>query len=192
MALRSSPAGDASGDRRPRPLLAGNRIGKRFLFCWVERATCPSDLTNVFAFDDDYAMGVLTSSAHVEWARQHSSTLRVDLRYTPTTAFETFPWPQPAPVQRTAIADVAVRLISSRQEICRERRIGLTALYNQLDEGAWTELRDLHVELDGLVGAAYGWEPGVARSPVDSNARLSELNGRIARGEVGYDPFGVR
>ncbi len=77
-------------------------------------------------------------------------------------------------------------------EICRERRIGLTALYNQLDEGAWTELRDLHVELDGLVGAAYGWEPGVARSPVDSNARLSELNGRIARGEVGYDPFGVR
>jgi len=41
--------------------IAGNRIGKRILLCWCEPQTCPSDLTNVFAFADYYAMGVLSS-----------------------------------------------------------------------------------------------------------------------------------
>jgi hypothetical protein len=31
--------------------IAGNRIGKRFLYCWADRNTCPSDLTIVFAFE---------------------------------------------------------------------------------------------------------------------------------------------
>jgi len=61
----------------------------------------------VFAFDDDYSMGVLTSRMHGEWARAQSSTLRIDVRYTPTTAFETFPWPSPTPEQREAIAALA-------------------------------------------------------------------------------------
>jgi len=49
---------------------------------------------NVFAFEDDFSMGILLSTIHHEWARAQSSTLRIDIRYTPTTAFETFPWPQ--------------------------------------------------------------------------------------------------
>lgn len=48
---------------------------------------------NVFAFDGDFAMGVLCSRIHIEWARAQSSTLRVDIRYTPQSAFGTFPWP---------------------------------------------------------------------------------------------------
>ncbi len=73
--------------------IAGNRIGKRPLFIWCEPAWCPSDLVNVFAFDDDYYLGVLASAAHTAWAWERSSTLKGDLRYTPTTAFATFPWP---------------------------------------------------------------------------------------------------
>jgi hypothetical protein len=58
--------------------IAGVRVGKRLLFAWCDAWTCPSDLTNVFAFDDDYAMGVLSSFAHGAWARSRSSTLKGD------------------------------------------------------------------------------------------------------------------
>ena len=57
--------------------IAGNAQGKRFLFCWAEPTVCPSNLTNVFAFEDDYAMGVLTSSIHGAWAKSESSTLEI-------------------------------------------------------------------------------------------------------------------
>ena len=36
--------------------IAANAQGKRILFAWQEPWTCPSKLTNVFAFEDDYAI----------------------------------------------------------------------------------------------------------------------------------------
>ena len=85
--------------------VAGGRIGKRLLLTWTPTEVCPSDLTIVFAFDDDYAMGVLLSSAHERWARAQSSALEDRLRYTPTSVFATFPWPSPDDAQRAQIAD---------------------------------------------------------------------------------------
>jgi hypothetical protein len=110
-----------------RRYIACNRIGKRILFAWQGRETCPSDLTIVFAFEDDYSIGVLLSHLHHEWARGWSS-LRVDIRYTHTTAFETFPWPDPSDAPREKIAELSRGLIACREEICGEREIGLTAL----------------------------------------------------------------
>lgn len=54
--------------------IAGIAQGKRPLFAWADAWTCPSNLTNVFAFDDDYSMGVLSSSTHAAWAWTKSST----------------------------------------------------------------------------------------------------------------------
>ena len=184
---------------RPRPAMrsaisdltryvAGNAQGKRIFFAWQDPATCPSNLTNVFAFDDDYSMGVLLSSPHHEWARQWS-TLRVDIRYTPTSAFETFPWPAPSPEQRERIADAASQVIARRQIICAEREIGLTTLYNEVDDGAYTDLRALHGDLDRAVAGAYGWPAGAASDAAESNRLLLELNRRIAAGEIEYSPF---
>lgn len=168
--------------------IAGNRIGKRFLFCWADMRICPSDLTIVFAFDDDYSMGILTSSVHGAWARSESSTLRVDLRYTPTSCFETFPWPQPADSVRGEIGAHAARLIERRQALCVEEGIGLTDLYNAVEEGAWTEIADLHQQLDETVADAYGWEPAVAHEPLEIKAKLAELHASIVAGAP-YEPF---
>ena len=168
--------------------VAGNRIGKRFLFCWAEASVCPSDLTIVFAFDDDYSIGVLISSIHGAWAHSESSTLRVDLRYTPTSCFETFPWPQPDEAAREEIGTVARQLIEQRQAICVEQDIGLTDLYNRVDEGAWSELAELHRQLDEAVARAYGWESAVAHDPLEIKARLAELHGEILAGGA-YSPF---
>lgn len=182
---------------RPRPemrsaiaglsrFIAANRIGKRLLLAWQQPEICPSDLTIVFAFEDDFAMGVLTSRIHGEWARAQSSTLRVDIRYTPTSAFETFPWPIE---NREEVAELAAALIERRREICVAEGIGLTRLYNLVDEGAWRDLRDLHRELDEAVAAAYGWPRAVGHDANESNRRLLELNQAISVGEVEYDPF---
>jgi hypothetical protein len=166
--------------------IGGTATGKRILFCWCDVWTCPSNAMNVFAFDDDFAMGILTSRIHTRWASAQSSTLRVDIRYTPTSAFGTFPWPTERLI---SVAETARRLITSRGQICVERNIGLTKLYNQIDDGAWTDLRHLHAELDEAVAAAYGWPSHVAHDPDESNRRLLELNRAIAAGEIEYRPF---
>jgi len=168
--------------------IAGNAQGKRFLFCWVDEEVCPSNLTNVFAFDDDYSMGVLTSSVHGAWARSESSTLRIDLRYTPTSCFETFPWPQPTVSQREEIAGLSRELISRRQQICVEEGIGLTVLYNRVEEGAWQEIQDLHRALDEAVAGAYGWPAAAGHDALEAKARLADLHGQIVNG-LPYVPF---
>ena len=170
--------------------IAGTATGKRILFAWVDPTVCPSNATNVFAFEDDVAIGVLSSGIHLAWARAQSSTLEDRIRYTPTSAFETFPWPSPTAEQREAVADLARRVVARRQEICRERQIGLTKLYNQVDGGAYRDLAQLHRELDEAVAVAYGWPKSAAHDPAESNRRLLELNRKIAAGEVEYAPFG--
>ncbi len=65
-----------------RRFIASNVQGKRILFAWFDAEVCPSNLTKVFAFDDDGAIGVLSSGIHHEWARAQSSTLEDRIRYT--------------------------------------------------------------------------------------------------------------
>lgn len=169
--------------------VASNVQGKRLLFCWCDPIVCPSNLTKVFALAEDHDFGVLSSSIHGSWARAQSSTLEDRFRYTPTSAFETFPWPQSNQAQRNAVAEAARRLIARRSEICLERHIGLTKVYNDVEEGAYADLRALHIALDEAVAAAYGWPAAAAHDPQESNRRLLELNRAIAAGEVQYDPF---
>ncbi|MET7947697.1 DNA methyltransferase [Micromonospora sp. NPDC005324] len=176
----------------PRYIAAG-RVGKRLLLTWCEPWTCPSDLVYVFAFDDDYSMGILSSSIHNAWAWSQSSTMKADLRYTPTSAFLPFPWPYPVgDEQRERVVEASRRTIARRQEICAEQQFGLTKLYNLVDEGAYADLRKLHRELDEAVAACYGWPKGIAQDKHEIAQRLLALNAEIAAGQRPYDPFAAR
>ncbi|MGH3026335.1 MAG: hypothetical protein ACRDLR_07820 [Gaiellaceae bacterium] len=84
---------------------------------------------------------------------------------------------------------MALSLISRRGEICLERQIGLTRLYNEVDDGAYRDLYALHRELDEAVAAAYGWPASAAHDPAESNRLLLELNRAISAGDVAYAPF---
>lgn len=161
---------------------------KRFYMVWCEPAWCPSNLTSVFAFDDDYSMGVLQSSIHTRWATTQSTTLETRPRYT-TLSFMSFAWPDPSASQREAVGAVAREVTARRSELCLEHQIGLTQLYNKVDEGAYADLRELHEQLDEAVAAAYGWHASAAHDTAESNRRLLELNRAIAAGEVEYHPF---
>jgi hypothetical protein len=169
------------------------RHGKRLLFVWAEPWTLASDATKVFAFDDDYTMGVLSSTTHDAWAKARSSTIKGDPRYTNTSVFETFPWPFPVTNdQQESVAEASRRVIARRQEICAENSFGLTALYNAVDDGAYTDLKALHRQLDEAVAAAYGWPKAVAHDGDEIVQRLLELNREIAAGSRKYDPFGTQ
>lgn len=165
------------------------RQGKRLLMCWTPTDVLGSDATEVFAFDDDYSMGVLLSRAHDAWAWAQASTLETRLRYTPSSVFETFPWPDPATdAQRDRVAEASRQPLSRRTEICSTEQIGLTRLYSAVDDGAWADLLALHRDLDEAVADCYGWPRQNAQNGPEIVRRLTELNRSIIEGRP-YAPF---
>lgn len=184
---------------RPRPefgrkvaglsrFIAGTRVGKRITFVWCEPQWRPSDATNMFALDSDYAMAVLSSEVHIGWAARQSSTLEDRIRYTPSSAFDTFPWPMSSDEQRDAIGTAGSEVLALRSALCAEYDIGLTKLYNQVDEGAHVPLAQAHRKLDTAVLDAYGWPHDLLDDLVGRNKRLYDLNAEIVAGRE-YAPF---
>jgi hypothetical protein len=112
-----------------------------------------------------------------------------DIRYTPSSAFETFPWPQASDAQRQQIGDLAREVIALRSVLCSEHAIGLTMLYNRVDDGAFDALRSAHRDLDLAVIDAFGWEAAVLGDMRERNRRLYDLNAKIVAGAVSYRPF---
>jgi len=171
--------------------VSGIRVGKRLLLAFSAPDVTPSDATNVFALEDDFSMGILQSRAHSAWAWQQSSTMKGDLRYTPTSVFMTFPWAGAfaSSEQRDRVADACRRLLARRSEICQAEQVGLTTLYNQVDDGAWTDLKALHRELDVAVADCYGWPRSIAQDDAEIVRRLTALNREIVEGSTAYEPF---
>jgi hypothetical protein len=90
--------------------IAITRHAKHLLFKWLESPTCPDSALIVFTRSDDYFFGVLHSRLHEVWALKLGTQLETRPRYTPTTCFETFPFPEPTPEQREAVAVAAREL----------------------------------------------------------------------------------
>jgi hypothetical protein len=94
--------------------LAVARVAKHLMFVWMGAPTLPDCQLIAFARADDYFFGVLHSRVHEVWARAQGTQVREresGFRYTPTTCFETFPFPaEPFPAHRDAIAAAAKEL----------------------------------------------------------------------------------
>ncbi len=168
--------------------IATPRISKHRLFVWVDAEIMCNDSTDVFASDDDYFFGILHSQYHRVWASELGTQLEDRPRYTPTTCFETFPFPRPDDAQRAAIAAAARRLNELRDNWLNpaetdllgnpvvaeteRRRLTLTNLYNA--NPPW--LQHAHANLDHAVARAYGWKSNL--SDQDILANLLALNAR--------------
>lgn len=88
-------------------------VSKHRIFLWLPNVVQPDKTTYCFGTEDDYVFGVLHSRAHEVWARAQGTQVREresGFRYTPTTCFETFPFPEPSPEQVKAVAEAAKRL----------------------------------------------------------------------------------
>ncbi|MEX2186952.1 MAG: DNA methyltransferase [Pirellulales bacterium] len=88
-------------------------VGKHRVFVWMQRPTLPDHQVFSFANDSDELLGLLHSRVHEAWARRMGTQVREresGFRYTPTTCFETFPFPEPTDEQRAAIGEAAREL----------------------------------------------------------------------------------
>src|SRR5690606_31991272 len=98
---------------------------------------------------------VLSSTVHQLWAIKYGSGMKSDPRYTPSDVFDTFPRPQPS----DALSWVGETLERERREVMLRRSLGLTKLYNIVNDAAVSDsadadvarLRTIHIELDDAV-----------------------------------------
>jgi hypothetical protein len=88
------------------------------MYRWFAAPTLPDSATFAFARSDDYFFGIVTSRIHETWSLRQGTQVREresGFRYTPSTCFETFPFPELTDAQRSAIAD-AVRELDRLRE----------------------------------------------------------------------------
>ena len=103
-------------------------VAKHRLFVWLDAGICPDHQLIVIARDDDTTFGIVHSRFHEAWSLRLGTWLGKgnDPRYTPTTTFETFPFPDglsplvPAAgyandPRAAAIAEAARRLVALRE-----------------------------------------------------------------------------
>ena len=141
--------------------IATPTTAKHRLFVWLGPEVLPDHALIVVARRPDYTFGVLHSRFHEVWALAMGTQLETRPRYTPTTCFETFPFPEPNDHQRDAIAEAASKLNELREgwlnppdaSEAELKKRTLTNLYNQRP----TWLANAHATLDAAVADAYGW-----------------------------------
>lgn len=98
--------------------LVTTTVSKHRIFAWIPAGVLPDHQLVAFARSDDYFFGVLHSRFHEVWALAQGTQLREKesgFRYTPTTCFGTFPFPEPTELQREAIAAAARELNALRE-----------------------------------------------------------------------------
>lgn len=172
--------------------IATATTAKYRLFVRYETNVLPDHALIVFPRDDDYFLGVLQSQVHELWALEMGTALTDRPRYTPTTTFETFPFPYPPgkedqnDPQVKAIAEAARELVQMRDNWLNPpdladaelKKRTLTNLYNQNPQ--W--LQNAHRKLDDAVLAAYGWDSNL--SDAEILEKLLALNLERAQGEA--------
>lgn len=142
-------------------VLAITLHGKTLMPARIPTVWIPSHGLAVFATDSFAVQAVLSSSPHQLWAIKYGSTLETRVRYTPSDVFETFPRLAGTP----RLAEVGAVLDRERREVMLRRQLGLTKLYNLVndpqladgDDPDVARMRRIHVELDESVMDAYGW-----------------------------------
>jgi hypothetical protein len=149
-----------------RPLdrcLVNSSVTKHLVFAFQPTERVFSHALNVYSLTSFTSFAVLQSRIHEPWAWLLSSTMKSDLRYSPTDCFNNFPFPRENP--REVMVDVEMigeELYERRRSFMSENDQGLTKLYNALKDpecfdNRVIELRRLHEVMDRVVLDAYGW-----------------------------------
>ena len=74
---------------------------------WLGPPTIPSNKLRLLADATLWEFGVLTSRAHMAWTGHIGGRLKSDYSYAIGVNYNTFPWPESSPAQRTKIEALA-------------------------------------------------------------------------------------
>lgn len=134
-------------------------VAKHRLFVWQRLPILPDKNLTVIVRDDDTSLGILHSIGHALWSSRLGTSLEDRPRYTPSSTFDTFPFPA------GLTPDIPARVYEGDR---RARRIATCARkLNELRE-AWLNPSDLVKKVSEVV-------PGYPDRllPVNSNAEAT-------------------
>ena len=94
---------------------------------------------------------MITSNVHMSWVRTIAGRLKSDYRYSGSTVYNTFPWPDPTEEQKAKIEQTAQGILDAR---ALYPDASLADLYDPLTMPP--ELRKAHQNNDRAVMQAYG------------------------------------
>ena len=115
-------------------------ITKHRLFVWLDARNCPDHALIAIARDDDTTFGILHSRFHEVWSLRMGTSLEDRPRYTPTTTFETFPFPEglspdvPASDYLSDPRSNAIALAARRVDELREHWLNPPELVEWIEE----------------------------------------------------------
>ena len=146
---------------RQHRVLCVSRVGQAMAFALVPADIVFSEQVVVFALESYAAFALLQSRPHESWARFLGSSMKDDLRYTPSDCFETFPFPPNW--ADSCLNECGRQYYEFRAQLLVEQDEGLTKTYNRFHDPheKSTEiehLRELHEAMDRAVLKAYGWD----------------------------------
>lgn len=149
-------------------ILALSRVSPMLALARIPARLVAADSMVVFAFEQLAPFAVLQSRVHELWARFFSSSMKDDLRYTPSDCFRTFPFPEGF-ASDTALEAIGNSYYAHRANLMVARGEGLTKTYNRFHargehSADIARLRALHAEMDMAVLRAYGWDDLAARA----------------------------
>ncbi len=157
---------------RPRPelqeakkglsrIIAISEVTPNCTFAFVPTTWVPAHTLKLFTLDTFSAIAVIQSRIHEYWARFFGSSLKDDLRYTPSDCFETFPFPDSF-ATNDRLETAGREYYEFRAALMVRNNEGLTKTYNRFHDPHETspdilQLRALHAAMDRAVLEAYGW-----------------------------------
>jgi hypothetical protein len=105
----------------------------------------------VFAIEKYSEFLILQSNIHDLWARKFSSTLGDTLSYTPSTCFDTFPFPLNVSMDQENVHEVVGKAFHEyRRQLMLSLRLGLTKTYNAFHAREITTFLPSSASLSGL------------------------------------------
>ena len=120
-------------------------VSKHRLFAWQTVPTNPDHTVGAFTRSDDLFFGILHSHIHEVWALRMGTRLETRPRYTPSTCFETYPFPNGV-LGGSDLASVFPDIATAAQELNGMRECWL----NPPD---WTRVENL--TFPGTVGGLW-------------------------------------
>ena len=132
-----------------------------FALCFLPSKTVFANTLAVLSVDSHAAYCALQSRPHETWARFFGSSMKDDLRYTPSDCFETFPFPANWETH-PALAGAGQTYYDFRASLMIENDEGMTKTYNRFHDPSERDpriarLRELRAAMDRAVLDAYGW-----------------------------------
>jgi hypothetical protein len=163
-------------------------------FTFLDSKMIYANTLAIIASEDYKTFCILQSRVDEVWVRFFSSSMKDDLRYTPTDCFETFPLPPLSSLSEKVLDSLGESYFDCRSQILQQKDVGLTSLYNdfndpECDVPEIARLRELHDEMDRAVLDAYGWSRLVPKCeffPIFDDEELEEENGHPKKRKYRY------